>query len=83
MSFCVLWMRWWSFIVMWRLMLMVIKAISEMKKTHARMTTILNELEVLEDGIDADYSQVTIDYRWLVQELEHRRETLQRRGRTL
>ena len=76
-------MRWWSFIVMWRLMLMVIKAISEMKKTHARMTTILNELEVLEDGIDADYSQVTIDYRWLVQELEHRRETLQRRGRTL
>lgn len=68
---------------MWRLMLMVIKAISEMKKTHARMTTILNELEVLEDGIDADYSQVTIDYRWLVQELEHRRETLQRRGRTL
>lgn len=62
---------------------MVIKAISEMKKTHARMTTVLNELAVLEDGIDADYSQVTIDYRWLVQELEHRRETLQRRGRTL
>ena len=54
-----------------------------MKKTHARMTTVLNELEVLEDGIDADYSQVTIDYRWLVQELEHRRETLQKRGRTL
>ena len=63
--------------------MMTIKAISEMKKTHARMTTVLNELEVLEDGIDADYSQVTIDYRWLVQELEHRRETLQKRGRTL
>lgn len=61
----------------------MIKAIAELKKTHARMTTVLNELEVLEDGIDADYSQVTIDYRWLVQELEHRRETLQRRGRTL
>ena len=60
----------------------MIKAIAELKKTHARMTTVLNELEVLEDGIDADYSQVTIDYRWLVQELEHRRETLQRRGRT-
>lgn len=60
----------------------MIKAIAEMKKTHARMTTILNELEVLEDGIDADYSQVTIAYRGLVQELEHRRETLQRRGRT-
>ena len=62
---------------------MAIKAISEMKKTHARMTTILNELEILEDGIGADYSQVTIDYRWLLQELEHRRETLQKRGRSL
>ena len=63
--------------------MMVIKAIAEMKKTHSRMTTVLNELAVLEDGIEADYSQVTIDYRWLVQELEHRRETLQKRGRTL
>lgn len=62
---------------------MMIKAIAEMKKTHSRMTTILNELEILEDGVGADYSQVTIDYRWLVQELEHRRETLQKRGRTL
>ena len=61
----------------------MIKAIAEMKKTHSRMTTILNELEVLEDGIGTDYSQVTIDYRWLCQELEHRRETLQKRGRTL
>ena len=64
-------------------LMMAIKEIEEMKKTHSRMTTILNELAVLEDGIDADYSQVKIDYRWLVQELEHRRETLQRRGRTL
>ena len=61
---------------------MAIKEIYELKKIHSRMTTVLNELEVLEDGVDADYSQVTIDYRWLVQELEHRRETLQRRGRT-
>jgi len=59
----------------------MIKAIAELKKTHSRMTTILNELEVLEDGVGADYSQVTIDYRWLVQELEHRRTTLQNRGR--
>lgn len=63
--------------------MMAIKEIEEMKKTHRRMTTILNELAVLEDGIDADYSQVTIDYRWLVQKLEHRRETLQKRGRHL
>jgi len=69
-------------IKMW-VMLMTIKAIAELKKSHSRMTTVLNELAVLEDGIEADYSQVTIDYRWLVQELEHRRETLQKRGRTL
>lgn len=61
----------------------MIKAISELKKAHSRMTTVLNELEVLEDGIDADYSQVVIDYKWLLNECEHRRETLQRRGRTL
>lgn len=64
-------------------MFFMIKAIDELRKTHARMTTVLNELAVLEDGEGADYSQVTIDYRWLCQELEHRRETLQKRGRTL
>lgn len=31
---------------------------------------------------DADYLEVKTDYRWIVQILEHRRETLQRRGRT-
>ena len=62
---------------------MSIKAISELKKTHSLMTTLLNELEVLEDGEGADYSQLVIDYRWLVNELEHRRETLMKRGRTL
>ena len=62
---------------------MVIKAISEMKKTHARMTTLLNELEVLEDGVDCDWSQVVLDYKWIANECEHRRTTLQKRGRTL
>lgn len=47
------------------------------------MTTILNELDVLEDYSDADYSDVETDYRWLLQQLEHRRETLQKRGRCL
>lgn len=47
------------------------------------MTTLLNELEVLEDGEGADYSQIVIDYKWLCNELEHRRTTLQKRGRTL
>ncbi|WP_296885103.1 hypothetical protein [uncultured Methanobrevibacter sp.] len=61
----------------------MIKAIDEMKKTHARMTTLLNELAVLEDGVDADYSQLVIDYKWICNELEHRRTTLQKRGRCL
>ena len=61
----------------------MIKAIDEMKKTHARMTTLLNELAILEDGINADYSQVVINYKWLCNELEHRRTTLQKRGRCL
>ncbi len=61
----------------------MIKAISELQKYHARMTTVLNELEVLEDGVDADYSDVVTDYHWIVVMLEQRRERLQRRGRTL
>ena len=58
---------------------MTIKAISELKKTHSLMTTLLNELEVLEDGVDCDYSTVTIDYKWLVNELNHRLITLKNR----
>ena len=61
----------------------MIKAISELQKYHSRMTTVLNELEVLEDGVDADYSDVVTDYHWIVVMLEQRRERLQRRGRTL
>ena len=61
----------------------MIKAIEELQKHHARMTTVLNELAVLEDGVDVDYTDVVIDYRWIVQMLENRRESLQRRGRRL
>ena len=61
---------------------MTIKAIIELKKTHEEMGELLDELAVLEDGVDADYSSVTIDYRWLLQELKHRRESLKQRGRT-
>ena len=61
----------------------MITAISELQKYHSRMTTILNELETLEDGVDVDYTDTVTDYRWLVQMLENRRDSLQRRGRTL
>ena len=60
----------------------MIKAISELQKYHSRMTTVLNELEVLEDGVDADYQECIIDLRGVVLMLENRRESLQRRGRT-
>ena len=62
---------------------MTIKAITELKKTHEEMGKILDELAILEDGIDADYSSVTIDYRWLLQDLRHRKTSLKQRGRTL
>ena len=71
---------------------MTVESIKQLKKTHSRMTTVLNELESLEYTeeeikeleleYDADYSEVITDYRWIVQMLEHRRETLQKRGRT-
>ena len=71
---------------------MAVENIKQLKKTHSRMTTVLNELESLEYTeeeikeleleCDADYSEVITDYRWIVQMLEHRRETLQKRGRT-
>ena len=57
----------------------MIKAIAELKKTHKEMTEVLSELEVLEDGVACDYSSVTIDYKWLVNELNHRLTTLKNR----
>ena len=59
----------------------MIKAIAELNKYKARLNTVLSELETLEDGKDADYQDVIIDLRWVVMNLEIRRETLQRRGR--
>ena len=57
--------------------------VKELKMYHSRLTTVLNELEILEDYVDADYSGVLIDLRWVVHVLEDRRESLQRRGRRL
>ena len=59
---------------------MTIKAILELKKTHKEMTEVLSELEVYEDGVACDYSTVTIDYKWLVNELNHRLTTLKQRS---
>lgn len=52
------------------------------EKTHEEMGEILDKLAILEDGVDADYSSVTIDYKWLVNDLPHRLISLKQRGRT-
>jgi hypothetical protein len=59
------------------------KPIEELKLYNSRLTTVLNELEVLEDYEDADYTDVVTDVKWNVVMLENRRESLQRRGRHL
>ena len=61
----------------------MIDEIRELKRYNSRLTTVLNELEVLEDGEGADYSDVLTDIRWNVIMLENRRESLQKRGCTL
>ena len=68
--------------IMVRMVNVMIKAIAELKKYNARLTTVINELETLEDGVGADYTDVITDIRWNVLMLENRRESLQRRGRT-
>lgn len=60
----------------------MIPEIKKLKKWHTRMTTVLNELEKLEDGKDFDYSEIITDYGFITVMLEQRRERLQKRGRT-
>ena len=56
---------------------------SKLRNYNSRLTTIIGELEVLEDFEGADYSDVVSDIGYSVVMLENRRETLQRRGRRL
>ena len=65
---------------MW--VMVMIKAIAELKKYNTRLTTVLNELETLEDGFDMDYTYTVTGFRECVLMLESRRESLQKRGRT-
>lgn len=57
--------------------------IKKLKHYNMRLTTVLNELEALEDYDGADYSEVIPDIAWNLRMLENRRETLQKRGRRL
>jgi len=55
----------------------------KLKRFVARLSTVVNELDVLEDYVDVDYSEVATDVGYCTVLLEQRRERLQRRGRCL
>ena len=54
----------------------------KLKNYTARLQTVVNELDSLEDFEDVDYSDVSTDIGYCTVLLEQRRERLQRRGRT-
>lgn len=55
----------------------------KLKRYVARLQTVVNELDVLEDYEDVDYSDICTDVGYCTVLLEQRRERLQKRGRTL
>ena len=61
----------------------MMEPIEQLKQYNMRLRTVLNELAVLEDYTDADYSDIVTDIGYCTALLEQRRERLQRRGRRL
>jgi len=59
------------------------KELKEMQKNNHKICRLLDELETLEDGIDCDYTEISTDLAWIKTMLEHRKTTLQNKGRTL
>lgn len=55
----------------------------KLRNYHARLATVINELEILEDFENVDYSEIVTDIGYCTSLLEQRRESLQRRGRRL
>ena len=54
----------------------------KLKHYLMRLNTVVNELAVLEDFENVDYSDVATDIGFHTAMLEQRRERLQRRGQT-
>jgi len=52
----------------------------QLKHYLVRLNTVVNELDVLEDFEDVDYSDIKTDIGYCTALLEQRRERLQRRG---
>lgn len=61
---------------------MISEDFKKLQRYVVRLNTVLNELSVLEDFENADYSDVVTDIGFCTNILEQRRERLQRRGRT-
>ena len=55
----------------------------QLKLYVMRLNTVVDELEVLEDWENVDYSDCATDIGYATAMLEQRRESLQRRGRRL
>jgi hypothetical protein len=55
----------------------------DLKRYVVRLNTVLNELSVLEDFVDVDYSDIKTDIGYCTVLLEQRRDRLMKRGRTL
>ena len=53
-----------------------------LKRYVVRLNTAVNELDVLEDFKDVDYSEIAVTIGLCTTLLEQRRERLQKRGRT-
>lgn len=54
----------------------------KLQRYVVRLNTVLNELSVLEDWENVDYSECATDIGFHTVMLEQRRERLQRKGRT-
>ena len=54
----------------------------KLKRYLVRLNTVVNELDVLEDFEDVDYSDIKTDIGYCTVLLEQRRERVQRKGRT-
>ena len=59
----------------------MIDEIKELRRTHEELGEVLEYLAVNDDGVGADWSQVVIDYNWLLQECKHRATTLRNRDK--
>ena len=57
----------------------MIKAISVLEETHKEFGKVIEELKELEDGVDVDWSEVVMDYKWILQQCKHRVTTLKLR----